>query len=164
MITPLDITLLSLLVLAGLWTVQTRTVLRAAVGLALTSVVLTLLMFRLASPLAAVFELSVCAGLITAIFISVLSLVKSRPAAETSLRQHRRLKKYWLLPVLILALAGLSFFYRWTPELAPPPAVAEEGARRLLWTMRQTDLLGQILVLLAGVFGVVVLFQETKQK
>jgi hypothetical protein len=32
--------------------------------------------------------------------------------------------------------------------------------RTVLWTLRQLDLFGQILVLLAGVFGVLVLFRK----
>ncbi|MDD5730401.1 MAG: hypothetical protein PHN57_04670, partial [Candidatus Omnitrophica bacterium] len=55
--------LLIAMVLAALWAVMATRLLRAAIALALTSVILTVIMFRLNSPLAAVFELSVCAGL-----------------------------------------------------------------------------------------------------
>jgi len=58
-----DVILLTLLVLAALWTVMSSRIVRAAVGLAITSVILSIIMFHLKSPLAAVFELSVCAGL-----------------------------------------------------------------------------------------------------
>ena len=44
----------------------------------------TLILFLLKSPLAAVFELSVCAGLITVIFISVISLTNPLSQDERS--------------------------------------------------------------------------------
>ena len=70
----LEILILILLVVAALWTVMTRSLLRSAIGLALTSAILTLAIFRMNASLAAVFELSVCAGLIPVLFISVISL------------------------------------------------------------------------------------------
>ena len=64
----LDLILLGGMLLCCLWAVMARGLLRAAIALATTSVVLAIIMFRLDSPLAAVFELSVCAGLITVVF------------------------------------------------------------------------------------------------
>ena len=81
MITTIHWVLLGALVVSATWTVMTARLLRSAVGLAITSAILTILMFQLASPLAAVFELSVCAGLISAIFISTISLTQ-RVTAE----------------------------------------------------------------------------------
>jgi ethanolamine transporter EutH len=41
----------------------------------------------------------------------------------------------------------------------PVQAITGEGVREVLWNQRHLDLLGQIAVLLAGAFGVVVLFK-----
>jgi NADH-quinone oxidoreductase subunit J len=62
------------MVIAAVWTVMSARLLHSAIGLATTSVILAILMYQLGSPLAAVFELSVCAGLISAIFLSAIPL------------------------------------------------------------------------------------------
>ena len=72
----INIALLVLMLIAALWTVMGRSLLKAAIGLAITSAVIAILMFRLDSPLAAVFELSVCTGLVTVLFVSTISLTK----------------------------------------------------------------------------------------
>ncbi|HEX7561381.1 MAG TPA: hypothetical protein VF347_04240, partial [Candidatus Humimicrobiaceae bacterium] len=72
----LILALLIILVIAALMVVFSSRLLLAAISLAATSIMLTLLMFKLNSPIAAVFELSICAGLITVIFITTISFVK----------------------------------------------------------------------------------------
>lgn len=150
-----------ILVLMGgaIWTVLAADLLKSAIGLAVTSVVLAIIMFQLAAPLAAVFELSVCAGLITVVFISVISL--TRPGTGTASVEKRDRLRYIFLPAIIM-LAGLAFaLIKYRPEinswLAPTQV---EDMRRVLWGQRQLDLFGQVVVLLAGIFGVVVLFKE----
>ncbi len=155
-----NIILMAAMLLGTLATAMLRQFIKAAIALAFTSVVLCILMFKLAAPWAAVFELSVCAGLITVVFISAVSLV--RPATEEERAAHVRFKvrRYFLLPVVLLAVGcGLSYMpVRPLPLLATTELVTD--MRALLWGPRALDLLGQILVLLAGVWGVVILFKE----
>jgi len=75
------IILLVALVLMGFLTVVVRTLPMATVLLALTSVVLALLLYISGLMLAAVIELTVSAGLVTAILASAIALLK--PAADT---------------------------------------------------------------------------------
>ncbi len=56
-------------------TVFLRDLVRAALSLAFMSALLAVLLFRLNSPYAAVFELSVVAGLITVLFVSVIPIM-----------------------------------------------------------------------------------------
>jgi NADH-quinone oxidoreductase subunit J len=118
-------------------------------------------MFRLDSPLAAVFELSVCAGLISAIFISVIGLTQRMTAEQLETRKKERLAKFWLLPI-ILVLVGIVLY-----KLAIPidfniiqTAPQVNDVRIILWNMRHLDLVGQIVILLAGAFGVITLFKD----
>jgi NADH-quinone oxidoreductase subunit J len=159
----LTISVLALALLAALWTVMTRSLMRSVIGLAATSVCVTALMFMLGANLAAVFELSVCAGLITVVFVSTVAMTQPASGAELRERTRSRLRRYWPLPLILLAagilLAALG------PGLAvalPPP---EEGAevKDILWTKRPADILGQVAVILAGTFGVIVLFKERKK-
>ncbi|MBE3143822.1 MAG: hypothetical protein IMZ61_07860 [Planctomycetes bacterium] len=148
------------LVLAAAWTVMTARLLRSVIGLALTSVILTIIMFKLNSPLAAVFELSVCAGLISAIFISCISLTQRLTDEELAAKQKERLSKFWLLPV-ILVLAGTALFQFHIPlDFHLQVAPTENDVRNILWNLRHLDLIGQIVILLAGAFGVVALFKD----
>lgn len=155
----LSIALLALMA-ATLWTVLAADLLRSAIGLAVTSVVLTLLLFRMDEPLAGVFELSVCAGLITVVFISTISLTKPMGDAEVRHIRNRlnRWKRYVFLPVVLVAVGYLLGRGMFGLEL-PARISATEDVRQVMWFARRFDLIGQILVILVGVFGVIVLFK-----
>ena len=151
--------LLGLLVLAALGTVLTPTILRAAIGLAVTSALLTVVMFLLDAPLAGAFELSVCAGLITVVFASAISLTQrqAKPVLEERKQAHART----FLPVLgVVAWVGVLLWlanYALKVNLPTPDAT---DVRSVLWNLRRLDLVGQILIIFAGVFGVVILFKD----
>jgi NADH-quinone oxidoreductase subunit J len=153
--------LIGLLVIAALWTVLTPTLLRSAIGLAITSAILTLIMFQMKSPLAGVFELSVCAGLITVVFVSTISLTRAPQGEQAALRKIARMKAF--LPVIPVGaiVAGILWATGYALDVKLPQT--RPGAvRDILWNTRQFDLLGQILIIFVGVFGVVVLFKERK--
>lgn len=161
----IDKILLIAMTLAALWTVMTRSLLKAALGLAVTSAIISISIFRLNSPLAAVFELSVCAGLITAVFISAISLMKPLTHKETILLSKQRIKRYWYLPVIMI-LAGILLTKFVIPmnfiPVSGPTAITD--VRSIMWNSRPLDMLGQIAILLAGVFGIVILFKEMGKK
>jgi NADH-quinone oxidoreductase subunit J len=153
----LDLALLVLLFAVALWTVLTRELMRSVLGLALTSLMLTLLLFGMEAPLAGVFELSVCAGLITVIFVSTISLTRRVTAAQTHEADPARWRRYIALP-LILVIVG-AFVGSYSLVVHPPSAPPTATVADVLWFARRFDLIGQLLVILAGVFGVVVLFK-----
>lgn len=155
----INLILLILLVLSALAAIMRRSLLHAAIALAVTSVVLTILMFRLGAPLAAVFELSVCAGLITVIFMSTISLARPVLPEDVSAHAKDRLKRFWYLPVL-LVIAGIALSRVVLPVLPLAAPAQEPSIREVLWNFRQIDVLGQVIVLLVGVFGIVVLFKD----
>jgi len=158
----INIILLAALVISALWTAMTTRLLRSAVGLAITSAVLSILIFQLDSPIAAVFELSVGSGLIFAIFISSISITRRIDAAKLVIRKKERLRKFWPLPIIIiLVAAGLSqVHFKMVFNL--PAQTTENNVKIILWNLRHLDLLGQIVILLSGAFGVVILFKEWK--
>ena len=160
----LILAMLIILIIAALMVVFSSRLLLAAISLAATSIMLTLLMFKLNSPIVAVFELSICAGLITVIFITTISFVK--PVAQEDLieTRNKRIKKYAALPI-ILIIVGVVISYVIKPlVLALPAIVQEKNVANVLWNLRQVDLLGQAIILLVGVFGIVVLFKEGQKK
>jgi NADH-quinone oxidoreductase subunit J len=152
--------LLVLLVLAALWASMATALLRATLGLALTSALLAVVMFGLGATLAAVLELSVCAGLISVVMVSVTSLTEPRSLKEALADRRKRLRRMWPLPLLLIAAGvGLTFVHVPVDIVLRLPA-GDGDVRTVLWSMRQLDLFGQILILLAGVFGVLVLFRK----
>jgi len=160
----LNLILLIALLLAAFWTVLTIRLVRSVVGLALTSAILSVIMFRLGSPLAAVFELSVCSGLISVIFVTTISFTSRVSKERLTVRRRERFVKFWYLPVILIA-AGLALMHLSRPPVFKfPVASVTQDAQSVLWNLRHLDLLGQVVVLLAGAFGVVILFKEKKDE
>jgi len=160
--TVINVVLIVTMVIAAFFTVMTIRLLRAAVGLGITSVILAVLIFRLASPLTAVFELSVCAGLIPAIFISTISLTQRLTPEVLEERKRSRLKRFWFLPVVIILAAVVLSLIHIPRTFNLPAQPAENNVNVILWGLRHLDILGQIVILLAGAFGVVTFFKERK--
>ena len=157
----IEIGLVVLLALTTLITVMMARLLWAAVMLAVTSAVVTIIMFQLRSPIAAVFELSVCAGLIPAIFISAISLTGRLTAEGVAARWAEKIRRFWYLPVIVIALAIVLTQAHLPLDFAAPVAEAADAhVRTTMWMTRHLDLLGQIVALLAGAFGVVILVRE----
>jgi NADH-quinone oxidoreductase subunit J len=155
------IVLLIVLLAAGIWTVMVSDLLLAAIGLAGVSAILAVILYHLGGPLAAVFELSVCAGLITVVFIATVSLTQAQNPEDARYERTKLLKRFVWLPV-VLGVVGwaLAAAKIRVDQIAPPLAGEPEDVRHVLWSLRRYDLFGQILIILAGVFGVVVLFKS----
>jgi NADH-quinone oxidoreductase subunit J len=157
--------LLFSLILAALWTVMTIRLIRSIVGLGITSAILAVIMYRLNAPLAAVFELSVCSGLISVIFVTTVSFTQRISKEELLTRRKVRILKYWYLPVILIVVGLLLSRYLLAAQFNFPalePA-KETDVRNVLWNARHLDLFGQAIILLAGALGVVVLFKESKK-
>ncbi len=154
--------LLFMLVASGLYAVLAAELIQGAIGLAACSLILSIIMYELNSPLGAVFELSVCAGLITVVFLSTISLTKRLTIPESIARITDRRNRFAALPA-IMGIVGFLYYF-----LIPPPAIptipfAEpqtfNDVRTMIWETRRVELIGQMLVILAGVFGIVILFK-----
>lgn len=161
----INLILLFSLILVALWTVMTVRLIRSIVGLALTSAILSVIMYRLHSPLAAVFELSVCSGLISVIFITTVSFTQRISKEGLDIRRKERFVRFWYLPFILIIAGLLLSRYLLVPQFtfnALEPA-KELDVRNVLWNARHLDLLGQAVMLLAGALGVVVLFKESKK-
>jgi NADH-quinone oxidoreductase subunit J len=147
---------LALMAVAALWTLQAQ-ILRAVIGLAAVSVLLTVLMFEMGAPLAGVFELSVCAGLITVVFVSTISLTRPYVKKQDGVARTFRFHPFILF---VASVGALLWIGSYGLDVTPQVAEAPEDASQVLWSLRRLDLLGQAIVMLAGVFGVVVLFKH----
>jgi NADH:ubiquinone oxidoreductase subunit 6 (subunit J) len=131
--------------------VMARRLLTAAVMLALVSVCVSLIFFGFGAPWAAVFELSVCAGLITVLFIGAVSLIR---ADEEKAPEDRAAAYALPLAAAVFAIAAWFYLPGFFEELAGWKRMGSGGGAigMALWQMRRPDLLGQVLMLAAGVF------------
>lgn len=128
-----------------------------AIMLALVSVGTSLILFDFLAPWAAVFELSVCAGLITVLFVGAVSLVRGSADADARGRM-----KFLVFP-LAAAAAAITLWF----TLPPFFDALASGAGHVygnhpvgitLWNIRRADLLGQVAMLAAGVFVIKSIF------
>lgn len=157
-------TLLFILVAAAaMAAVMARSLLLSAIMLALVSVGASLILFDFLAPWAAVFELSVCAGLITVLFISAVSLIR-REEAKVKDRRAR----FYVMP-LVMGIAAIAAWFYAVPFFEAMENWTRFGGRAgslgtVLWDIRRFDLLGQVSMLAAGVFVINSIFPRKKQK
>ena len=153
---------LAAMLLFGILAVMHHSILKSAIWLALASASLGVLMYTMGAVWSALFEISVCSGLVTVIFVSAISLSNTDKSELGRIYEDR--KRMSLLPVvliaggiLLFAAAALQLFS--VPDAAPAAAGAEDFAE-IFWNSRQTDILGQMIVAITGSVAVVALFKE----
>lgn len=139
-------------------------VLRSAIALLFGSVGLTLILFMANAPMAAVFELSVAAGLITVLFVLTLSLIQPWSEAETVERKKAHYRKFFPLPIILAVIAAVMWLTRssWAGAFVSQKVTETQTVGEMLWFTRGLDLIGQVVILLVGVYGVVTLFKRGK--
>jgi NADH-quinone oxidoreductase subunit J len=137
-----------------------KDLLKSAISLAVASLLLGIIFFRMSAPYAGVFEISVVAGLITVLFVLTIALTKT----GEEVRESRLVK--WIFPLVFIAFLAIDALVM-KGLLGKVPALAS-GAEpgpfgEVLWRARTYDLIGQIAVILAGVFAVLALFRKREK-
>ncbi|HPW17295.1 MAG TPA: NADH-quinone oxidoreductase subunit J [Candidatus Aminicenantes bacterium] len=153
----LQTALLAVLVALSVLAIALKDLLRSAIALALASLVLGIVFFRMGAPYAGVFEISVVAGLITVLFILTIALTKSGDEVRESKLANI------VFPVVFVAFLAIDALVM-KRLMGKVPALARGGEAgtfgEVLWKGRTLDLVGQIAVILAGVFAVLALFRQ----
>jgi NADH-quinone oxidoreductase subunit J len=145
------------LVLFSVLAVLLRDLLRAAISLAIASLLLGIIFFRMGAPYAGVFEISVVAGLITVLFILTIALTK----AGQEVPESKTVNIVFLLFFVVFAAIDALVMKGLLQKIPALPGAAESGSfGEVLWRGRTFDLVGQIAVILAGVFSVLALFRK----
>ena len=165
---PAIIILLVGLVGSALFCVLLNDLLKASMAMAVSSAVLAIIMFALKADLAAALELSVCAGLITVIFVSAISMTRTRTEEENKAREKERRRRFVFLPVILIVVICAALFIFWpaldSMIIEPAAANGLVSGSETLWEKRTVDLLGQVVIVLAGVFGILIFFKEEQGK
>jgi NADH:ubiquinone oxidoreductase subunit 6 (subunit J) len=145
------------LVLFSVLAILLKDLLRSAISLAVASLLLGIVFFRMNAPYAGVFEISVVAGLITVLFILTIALTRT----GDEVRESRLVN--WVFPLVFVAFIVIDALVMKSllgkvPALPSGPESGTFG--EVLWKGRTLDLVGQIAVILAGVFAVLALFRK----
>jgi len=151
--------LIGLVIFAAL-AILLRDLLKSAIALAVASLLLGIIFFRMNAPYAGVFEISVVAGLITVLFVLTIALTKTGEEVRESKLVNVAFPIVFVAFIVIDALVMKGLIGK-IPALA---AGAETGSfGDVLWKARTYDLVGQIAVILAGVFAVLALFRKREK-
>ena len=150
---------LGAMLLFGFFSVLSRHLINAAISLAAVSAACGVLMYVLGAHTAAIFEVSVCSGLVTVIFISAVSLSNGdRQASAPEKRAH-------LLPIILVAIGAVLMIVAGLTNFslnAPGQAAVAQGFENVFWETRQADLFGQMVAIIAGASAIVVFFKESE--
>jgi NADH-quinone oxidoreductase subunit J len=134
-----------------------KDLIRAAISLAVASLFLGIIFFRMGASYAGVFEISVVAGLITVLFILTIALTNTGEEVRESRLANVVFPLFFVVFVIIDALVMKGLLQK-IPALPSGPEAGTFG--EVLWKGRTLDLVGQIGVILAGVFSVLALFRK----
>jgi len=153
----LQMLLLAGLVLFSILAVLAKDLIKSAISLAVASLFLGIAFIRMSAPYAGVFEISVVAGLITVLFMLTIALTK----AEGDVRESKIARLVFPLFFIVFLLIDVLVMKSLLQKVPALPETAEQGAfGDVLWKQRTFDLVGQLAVILAGVFSVLALFRK----
>ena len=152
-----QILLLCGLLLFSIFAVLAKDLIKSAISLALASLFLGIIFFVMGAPYAGVFEISVVAGLITVLFMLTIALTK----AGGDVRESKAATLIFPVFFILVALIDIFVMKGLLPKLQVLQTGAESGTfAEVLWKQRTFDLVGQLAVILAGVFAVLALFRK----
>ncbi len=150
---------LTLILGAGLCAVQSmraRRMINAALWLAGASALLSVVFYLSGGREVAVIELSVGAGLVTILFVFAINIAGDAPAGDQSIPPTTVILG---LPLANLIL--LAWFLKPASSIAPVET-AEPLFSVVMWQGRGLDVLVQIVLIFAGVLGLIGLLAEAK--
>ncbi len=152
---------LGAMLLFGFFSVISRHLINAAISLAAVSAACGVLMYVLGAHTAAIFEVSVCSGLVTVIFISAVSLSNGdRQASAPEKRAH-------LLPIILIAIGAVLVIVSLLTGFSlgtRGPVGSAASFDNVFWETRQADIFGQMVAILAGASAIVVFFKESEKQ
>ncbi len=140
--------------------VKSRSILKSAIYLAAASAALAVVMFLLGATWAAVFEVSVCSGLVTVVFISSISLSNMKKEDVQKLYDDKKRMAYLPYVLLFGGFTVVAVALTKDINLTVLAQSTMEDFQSVFWTTRSADILGQITAILIGGIAVVVLLKE----
>jgi len=143
------------LIFCAIQAMRASRLLAAALWLAANSALLALTLYLLGAHEVAVIELSVGAGLVTVLFVFAISIAGEETIATSGLVPRSAI---WILVAGVVLLLGWLIL----PANSLRLPATESSFATMLWEQRGLDMMVQIVVIFAGVLGVLVLLAETE--
>lgn len=153
-----DIVIVAGILVCAVQAIRTERLLVSALWLAGTSALVALFMYQLGAPEIAAIELSVGAGLVTVLFVFAINIAGDEPLPARSI-----LPRPLASVVVGVSMALFAWFALPSIRTAVPIPVADRFAT-VLWDHRNLDLLLQIVLIFAGVLGVLGLLADDPRR
>ncbi len=144
--------------ICAIFAIRAQRLLISALWLAGCSALTALLLYTLGSPEIAVIELSVGAGLVTVLFVFAINIAGEESFGKSSLIPRP------LAWVLILVAGALMGWMILEPQLGRPLSGIQSGFADVLWNERTLDVVLQVILIFAGVLGVLGLLSDARKK
>ena len=142
-------------VLFAFFAIRTRWLLSSAIWLAAASGLLSIVFYLIGTKLVAVFELSIGAGLVTVLFVFAIGIAGEEDVHRGSLVPETLAAG---LTFVMFVLSGLLLL----PVPVGQPVWFEPSVSAVIWEQRSLDVLLQIVIIFAGVLGLLGLLAEVK--
>lgn len=154
----LEILIVAGILLCAVQAIRAQRLLISAIWLAASSALVALMMYLLGASEVAVIELSVGSGLVTVLFVFAINIV-----SEESMSLPSLLPKPLSLVLVLISVVLIGWFS--LPALnvrLPGPQLGSLTA--MMWENRTLDVLLQIVLIFAGVLGVLGLLSDEKPR
>ncbi|NIM94418.1 MAG: DUF4040 domain-containing protein [Anaerolineales bacterium] len=147
--------ILVLVIAFAIQAIHSKHLINSALWLAAVSALLSVVFYLLGGTQVAMIELSVGAGLVTILFVFVINIAGDEVVEGPPVIPR-------LLAFVTVLLNALLFFFFVTPLDIFTKQGAEPPFAILLWQQRGLDVLVQIVLIFAGVLGLLGLLAESK--
>ncbi|MDD5368572.1 MAG: NADH-quinone oxidoreductase subunit J [Anaerolineaceae bacterium] len=140
-------------IICAVGAIRANRLLASALWLAGSSALVALLIYLLGAPEVAVVELSVGAGLVTVLFVFAINI-----AGEEALEIHSLVPRPLAIGLVATALLLIGWLSLPRMLVLPSPVFSEFS--KVLWEERGLDVLIQVVIIFAGVLGVLGLLAD----
>lgn len=151
----LHVLLITLALLCAIQAVRAGRLMTSALWLAGVSALLSVVFYLMGAHTVAVIELSVGAGLVTVLFVFAINI-----AGEETILLPSPMPRPVALGLVIVSVVLLGWLV--LPLTAGEHPTAGSSFAAVLWEQRSLDVLVQIVLIFAGVLGLLGLLAETK--
>jgi uncharacterized MnhB-related membrane protein len=143
------------ILICAILSIHSSKLIHSAIWLAGVSALLSISFYLMGAPQIAVIELSVGAGLVTVLLIFAIGV-----AGEEAIREPSLLPKALSIGLMLIFILLLSWFS--LPKSTTPLSSSDPALSVVLWEQRGLDVLTQIVLIFAGVLGLLGLLAEGK--
>jgi NADH:ubiquinone oxidoreductase subunit 6 (subunit J) len=147
--------LIAAIIIFAIQTFRSKRLITSALWLAGVSALLSVVFFQLGGWQVAVIELSVGAGLVTILFVFAINIAGDEAVEEQSVLPRSLVVGVVLLNALLMGW----FLFPFDPHVMTG---TEAPFSNILWQQRGLDILVQIVLIFAGVLGLLGLLAEAK--